>query len=260
MSYIKTSETRYRPDFSYYENDAVIGHSIQEYGEYSQPEVDFLLSMLNDRSVVYDIGGNIGYHCRAFASKAEHVYSFEPNPDNYHLLKLNTNDVSNVTTFPCAVGHEFATCKISTYDLSELSNYGAVVSGHDFEGVETVLVPIDAMGLPKPDLIKIDVEGAELAVFLGARQTIAKHQPVIFYEAHETQHFREIYDILSPHPYRFYWVGVNNYNPNNYKNNSNNIFANTGLFSVIAWPKHLGELGLPEVQGRNDDVSKFYKK
>jgi FkbM family methyltransferase len=38
-------------------------------------------------------------------------------------------------------------------------------------------------GLPPPSLIKIDVEGAELQVFRGARKTLATHKPVVIFEA-----------------------------------------------------------------------------
>lgn len=257
MSLVAYASTRYRPDFNFYIHDAVIGRSIDRYGEYCQPEVDFLLSVLNNNSIVYDIGGNIGYYARAFASVARHVYSFEPNPDNYRLLKKNIDDVNNVTTFPCAVGHEFGVCKISLFDLEQENNYGGMVVGHDFNGVDAMLVPIDSMSLPPPDLIKIDVEGAEWPVLLGAQNTIRQHTPAIIYEAHETQHFEQIYDLLSPMPYNFYWVGVKNFNPNNFRGETENIFKNTALFSVVAWPKKLGKLGLPEVTGRSDSIGRF---
>lgn len=254
---IATSPTRYRPDFSYYIHDAVIGRSIEKYGEYAQPEVDFLTSMLNSNSIVYDVGGNIGYYARAFASRAQHVYTFEPNPDNYVLLKKNIDDVSNVTAYPCAVGHEFGVCNISTFDLEEENNYGGMVVGYDFQGVDATLVPIDAMNLPAPHLIKIDVEGAEWPVLMGAQRTIKQHTPAIIYEAHETVHFQQIYDLLSPMPYRFYWIGVSNYNPNNFRGNAENVFGQTGLFSVMAWPRKLGTLDLPEVTGRDDNILRF---
>jgi len=257
MTLIATAATRYRPDFSYYIHDAVIGRSIELYGEYAHPEVNFLVSTLTKHSVVYDIGGNIGYYTRAFASCAQHVYSFEPNPDNYRLLKKNVDDVSNVTAIPCAVGEKFGVCNISTFSLEKDNNYGGMVISDQYQGVAATIVPIDAMSLPPPNLMKIDVEGHEWPVLLGARWTIAQHQPVIIYEAHETQHFVEIYKFLSTFPYRFYWSGVRNYNPNNFRGETRNIFGSTALFSVVAWPKKYSALDLPEVTGPNDTIHRF---
>lgn len=167
---IRQAVTRYRPDFSYYDKDAVIGRSIKLYGEYSQLEVDFLCSFLNSNCIVYDIGGNIGYHARAFASIVNHVYTFEPNPDNYALLKKNIDDVKNVTALPCAVGHQLDVCNVRRFDLSKAENYGSSSVSFDGQGTKTMLLPIDLMGLPGPDFIKIDVEGTELAVILGAKK------------------------------------------------------------------------------------------
>ena len=68
---IKSTKTRYSKNFSYYSTDEMIGRSLELYGEYSQSELEFLLSMLNENSVVYDVGANIGYHTTAFASVAK---------------------------------------------------------------------------------------------------------------------------------------------------------------------------------------------
>ena len=73
---IKQSKTKYVDIFHYYDTDEVFGKSIEVYGEYSEAEVIVLTSLMNKNTVVYDIGGNIGYHASAFATVAKHVYSF----------------------------------------------------------------------------------------------------------------------------------------------------------------------------------------
>ena len=73
--------------------------------------------------------------------------------------------------------------------------------------------------LPPPDVIKIDVEGAEWDVFQGARQTLAAHRPPIVFECDvNVQRFgytrRQLCDFLrSIGGYRFYLVGVNDLTP-----------------------------------------------
>ena len=62
---IQSTKTRYVDKFYYYDTDNIIGRSLAFYGEYAQPEIDFLLQLINQKSVVYDIGSNIGYHAAA---------------------------------------------------------------------------------------------------------------------------------------------------------------------------------------------------
>ena len=131
---------------------------------------------------------------------------------------------------------------------------------NDAGGIETTAITLDTAGLDLPDMIKIDVEGSELQVLQGCKQIIQQKCPVIFYEAVETSQLREIYEFLEPLGYRFYWAQVNNYNPNNFAGNTENVFGMSGLMSIIAWPKTLMELPLTPVLGPDDDVSRFYSK
>jgi len=252
---IKQTKTRYSKKFNYYSTDEVIGRSLELYGEYGQDEVNFLISILNQFSIVYDIGANIGYHTTAFASVARKVYAFEPNPHNYALLTMNTMDKKNVRLLNCAVGEKIGTINCSDYDPSIPGNFGMMHVGGDGADTPVVMLSIDEMNLQKPDVIKIDVEGAEYGVFKGAIRTITKYQPVLYYEAHETKHFKEIYEMLAPLNYNFYWAQVSNFNPGNLKKNSQNIFGNTALYNVIAWPKSLPELPLMPVEGSHDDIN-----
>lgn len=258
---IKSTKTRYSNNFSYYSTDTIIGRSLELYGEYSQSELEFLLAMLNQNSVVYDVGANIGYHTTAFASVAKKVYAFEPHPANYALLEQNTKDLDHVHIGKYAVGHSNTTCYITDYDPEQPGNFGMVKVTDDESGIHTTAIALDTAGLDLPDMIKIDVEGSELQVLHGCKNIIQQKCPVIFYEAVESSQLREIYEFLQPQGYRFYWAQINNYNANNFASNSNNVFGTSGLMSIIAWPKTLTELDLTPVSGPDDnDVSRFYTK
>ena len=255
---IQSTKTRYSDDFSFYENDQMIGHSLAHYGEYSQCEIDFILSCLTKDSVVYDVGANIGYHTTAFASVAKKVYAFEPHPKNYAMLEKNTEDLDNVYIGKYAVSNRRHTCYISDYDPEKMGNFGAVTLIDDVNGIKTDAIDLDTAGLDLPDLIKIDVEGSELQVLQGCQEIIKIKKPAIYYEAHESKDLKEIYQLLEPHGYRFYWCQVNNYNPGNFTKNTNNIFLNSGLISILAWPRNLAELLLTQVDGPEDTPNKFY--
>lgn len=254
---IRYTKTRYSPKFGYYSADEVIGKSLDLYGEYSQYEVDFLLHFLTQDSVVYDIGGNIGYQATAFASRAKKVYSFEPNPHNYYLLMNNTHDMNNVHTMHCAVGASNGVIKCIDYNPETPGNFGSVQVGVENATLPVPLVTIDSLELEKPDLIKIDVEGSEYDVFKGAIKTIKEHKPILFYEAHETKQLREIYELIESLDYKFYWAVVRNYNPSNFAGNVVNVFADSWLLNVVGVPSNFSDLPMDKVLGPDDNLEKF---
>ena len=257
---IEYTNTRYHNNFAYYKNDEIIGRSLRNYGEYAQPEVDFLLSIAdkliesnNGPIVVYDVGSNIGYHATAFASKHAEVYCFEPNPLNYKLLEQNTAKFKNVHLTQCAVSNQNGTTNIGIFDLDSVSNFGDVHI-NDQNGVPVTTIRLDDVNLPNPHIIKIDVEGYEYGVMLGAEQIIKSYMPMIYYEAQDLRDFDKIWFFLTRLNYRLYWAVVRNYNINNLKQNTNNIFSNSAIFDVIALPQSMGELkGALKVLGPDDN-------
>jgi FkbM family methyltransferase len=255
---LKSTETRYVKNFWFYDTDLMIGTSLNRYGEYGQAEIDFILSFLSKHSVVYDIGANIGYHTTAFASKASKVFAFEPHPKNFELLAKNTVDFDNVDIAQCAVSNQWGTCKINDYDENTIGNFGNVSIVDQADGIEVQTIALDTADIPPPDFIKIDVEGHELSVLEGCQNIISTRTPVVYYEAHESPHLKEIYTLLSPTRYKFYWAQINNFNPGNFKKNSDNIFGASALMSILAWPVQLPELPLTPVLGADDSVARFY--
>jgi FkbM family methyltransferase len=257
---IKSTKTRYSDAFYFYENDAIIGKSIDMYGEYSQIEVEFLLSFLNKDWVVYDIGANIGYHTHAFASCAKQVFAFEPHPKTFQLLANNTQHLSNVTLLNLAVSNFNGKSRCYDYDTNIKSNYGAVSVDNETGVVEIECASLETVNNNLPDFIKIDVEGSELAVIQGCMEVIKVKNPVIYYEAHETVHLKEIYQLLAPQDYKFYWVPIKNFNIDNFNKSTQNIFGESFLHSIVAWPTRFPDLDLPLVDGQDDTLEKFWAR
>lgn len=254
---ISHAKTRYTDTFYFYENDVIIGHSIKTYGEYTHVEVELLEQYLDDSTIVYDIGGNIGYHTLAFAQKAKHVYSFEPNLKNLKVLEKNVGHLKNVSVIKAACSDVAGTSHISDYDITQHGNYGECLMGDT--GQPCTTIRLDDLNLPKPNLLKIDVEGHELKVFLGAKETIRSTEPVIFYEAMHGSGFDQIYDFLNTElGYKLYWIGVKNYNPKNYNKVSHNIFGNGGVVNILALPsRYKVDEYLEPVIDRDDTHVKF---
>lgn len=254
---IEHTATRYHPHFAYYSQDAIIGASLRAYGEYAEIEVDFLLQVINhidtEQRVIYDIGGNIGYHATAFASAAHaQVHSFEPNPLNYAMLRENTNHLRNVTLHRMAVSDRNGQTLVESFDPSVSTNFGEIHIEQS-TGIPVDCARLDDLTLPPPALIKVDVEGFEWEVLSGAAGILARRRPVVYYEAQTQRNFDKIYNLMTKLGYRLSWMGIMNYNPTNFKKNTHNIFANTAIFNIIAWPSGWPEMnvGTP-VQGPDD--------
>jgi FkbM family methyltransferase len=147
--------------------------------------------------VFYDVGANLGF----FSLLAAHlsgleegrVYAFEAAPDNAEAIRRNAelNLIPNVTVIDKAVAARGGRGRLQVVDdqsWSKLAEYGE----HPYTErvIEVELVAIDDLvregALPPPGLVKIDVEGAEIAVLEGMSETIARHRPAIVCELHDT--------------------------------------------------------------------------
>ena len=134
---------------------------------------------VRDGDVVLDIGANLGAYTLLFGQwvgDSGRVYAFEPAPDARRGLAQHVvmNDVAaRVVVRPEAVSAEAGTARFLASGTSG-ANRLAARAGAD--GTEVVTTTVDvfcaSLGL-RPRLIKVDVEGAELDVLRGARQTIA---------------------------------------------------------------------------------------
>ena len=241
---------------AYYVNDTVIGFSLNLYGEYGQKEIDFLRWVVNDQYVIYDVGANIGVYSTALSDTAKQIFCFEPNQRNFQLLSHNTADLANVHCYNLACGQYNGTTHIMDFDPDVHGNFGNLSNGD--QGIPVPLIALDALDIPAPNLLKIDVEGAELEVLLGCENKIRSSLPCIVYEAHETKQFAEIYDFLSAVGYKLFWLQCPNFNVQNFKQNYVNVFGNTVLYSVIAWPPGWPDaLKAQPVLDRNDSAKRF---
>ncbi|HBH26771.1 MAG TPA: hypothetical protein DDX54_05165 [Rhodospirillaceae bacterium] len=142
---------------------------------------------IKERSCIIDVGANIGNHSIYWAihKKAKRIYAFEPIKENFSLLEKNIklNNLSGIVScFNCGLGRSkgkaetdyFNPCNRGATSLIE-SDKGDI----DLASLDIILKDI------KPDcvnFIKIDVEGFEENVLIGAQETIQKFFPVLWIE------------------------------------------------------------------------------
>ncbi len=149
--------------------------------------LDQINILLDENSVVLDIGANIGNHTLYFLniSKVKKVYSFEPQKYICGVLKKNVeinNLEGKVHLTNIALGESESRKKINIPKKRLLRlNYGCAAMLE--EKGDTKVLPLDKIKIKeKIDLIKIDTEGFEAKILRGARKTIERDKPIVFIE------------------------------------------------------------------------------
>lgn len=182
--------------------DVMLGndHSLCLYvsGTFEPNEFHFLGQILKPGMTVLDVGANEGLYTLFSASRvgpAGHVVAFEPSSRERRKLQHNVtrNRLGNVTVVPSAVGSSEGTAalQIASGVHSGHNTLGALVYddapavGVEHVPVERLDAVIDRLGIARVDVIKIDVEGAEMHVLEGARRTLSAQRPVLMVEAND---------------------------------------------------------------------------
>ncbi len=128
------------------------------------------------RGVAVDAGAHVGYWTRRMLQDFERVWAFEPHADNFRCLAANLKGTPIL--IPAALGAETDICVIRDGRPGNTGARHAILKMGSCP-----VVPLDRFKLGGClDLLKIDVEGMELDVLQGARETIQRDWPVIVIE------------------------------------------------------------------------------
>lgn len=156
---------------------------------FGQAARDIALEHVKQFGTAVDIGAHVGISVHCWAPRFQQVVAFEPMVDHYECLVENTKKFSNVSTHNCAISNESRTLR-GTYRSRKNSGSFQLLTD-DWQPnpkkaqPEIYNIPsrrLDEFDLENVDLIKIDVEGWELEVLKGARETIKRCQPVLMIE------------------------------------------------------------------------------
>lgn len=156
---------------------------------------------------VLDIGANIGYYTLQAAKLMKNegiIYAIEPIPDNVKLLCKNIalNKFNNISVHQLAIGDKNGKAEIFCHDFR---NYASILPSKWQTYSKTMTIPISTMDnflkdKAIPDIIRMDVEGYELHILRGAKDTLASnHNIKIIIETHFSllgENTTELLDIL----------------------------------------------------------------
>jgi FkbM family methyltransferase len=155
-----------------------------------EPE-EWMLDVLLPGMTVIDVGAHQGRYAIQLSRHVGQtglVVAVEPDPRNLALLNRNIelNGIQNVRSIlaACWSGREpLQFLRGKTLDVSRVCQSSS-------ENMELIGLPlddlVDELALRRLDQVKIDVEGAELAVLDGGAETIRKFKPFLFVEFHQS--------------------------------------------------------------------------
>jgi FkbM family methyltransferase len=146
-------------------------------------------------SVVWDVGANMGLFSFASAGLAGpggHIFAIEPDATMTTLLRRSArlNPASApVEVISCAISESISLARFKIARRSRTSNalegFGLNQAGGVREVETVVTVTLDWLSeqIALPDVLKIDVEGAELPVLRGAARLLKTKRPVVIFES-----------------------------------------------------------------------------
>ncbi len=166
-------------------------------GIYEETETRYVMDQIKEGQIVLDIGANIGYYTLIFANlvgKKGHVFAFEPEPDNFDLLKKNveTNNYKNTTTENLAVSNKIGNVKLylCKSNAGQHKIFPSKTISDDYVNVNVTTID-EYFKLSdlydKISFIKIDVEGAEMGVLQGMDNLLEKNRLTLLMEFNPKQ-------------------------------------------------------------------------
>ncbi len=134
--------------------------------------------------IVVDIGAHIGYYTLLLARSvgvSGHVYAFEPDVDNFSLLKENVGRNGyerSVTIEQMAIADTPGT--VALYHSTSTGDHRIYDSGNDRERTLTQASTLDTYfcNQERINFIKMDIQGAEALALRGSSRTLARNQDV----------------------------------------------------------------------------------
>ena len=172
-----------------------------KYAKYRNPELKLIANIVNKDQISIDIGANLGLFTHFMSKSSKHVFAFEPNP--YPLKNLKHLVEKNVTVLPIALGNTNGPTEIRIpHHENGWSSNGASLAPKTEEPGKLINIQcrkLDNLNIENVGLIKIDVEGFEIEVLKGARETLLKNKPamIIENEAFHTNDTNQLFLIMA---------------------------------------------------------------
>lgn len=194
-----------------------IKYNFKKLNQTLDKEMLFVNNLLNKKETFIDIGANIGIYSYHFRKLFNQVKSFEPIHEVSSQLKSFNG--KNIEVFDFALSDKISEKKINIpfYNnliITDLSSFHGKFSSSIERRVKTRT--LDSFNFKNVDLIKIDVEGHEMKVLEGAKNTLRNNKPLIIIEI-EQRHLKipinTVFDKISNYNYEIFYLEKNTLTP-----------------------------------------------
>lgn len=179
-------------------------------GDYEADLQAALFQELKPGQTFFDIGANAGFFCllgaKAVGSTGR-VVGFEAHPITAAQIQkqVKLNNLSNVTVVAKAVSDSNGYAQFTDDISSDMLSFANLRSDKPQNTIKVPTIKLDDIvsqfGIP--DLIKIDIEGAEIMALRGMMSLLKKHSPVLYIELHGEDLAVQCGQLLSPLGYAF---------------------------------------------------------
>lgn len=185
-------------------NDLIKGFVLlKDYEPDKQMAFNFFLKPNN---IFFDVGANVGLHSYFVQKHWPNVsiYAFEPFPDNAAYIRktISENNFNNIKLTEAAVSSEVGE---TFFDTGTDNSTGKITDTES--GIKVKLITLDDFTQDNnifPDLLKIDVEGAEGQVLDGSVNLIENHKPCWIIELHSPKQDLYVASFLTERGYVLY--------------------------------------------------------
>jgi FkbM family methyltransferase len=185
--------------------------------KYETPFSNAFLRRLGTVLVAYDIGANTGYFSLLAASNSKvEVFSFEPMPNlvaDLHTLVVMNHLADRVHVNHCALSNTAGTVRMVTPGSDATGLMETALRGQQVDregGINVAAKTLDGFVFDEhhcpPELIKLDVEGAEAMVLQGARRVLNELKPTILVEVHGEPIAAEIWETADRTDYEIHLI------------------------------------------------------
>jgi FkbM family methyltransferase len=182
-------------------------------GIYEHKKRRLFEKVVRSGGIVYDVGAHAGYYsllASLLVGPRGLVYAFEPVPGNLYYLRehLRRNEIKNTKICACAVWDSIGPMKFQEHQNSSM---GRLDEAGSLEVKAASLDLLHATGkIRPPDVIKMDIEGAEYEALKGARNILTDYHPIIFLATHEAGIHNRCIELLETFKYKISPIGSKN--------------------------------------------------
>ena len=159
-------------------------------GVYERYESELFRSKVKPDMTIIDIGANLGYYTAIASRRAGErglVIAFEPEPNFFKILSRNIsrNNMKNAICFEIAVAEKNGLTNL--YLSNENKGHNSIIRSEELKtSTQVKTTTLDDFlfyqKITKVDIIKMDIEGAEILALEGMKNTLIKHLPLLFFE------------------------------------------------------------------------------